>query len=59
MANEKKTTGQRKPTGQELDRDYDELHQKHDAEEFPTPDEQQHEKEQELEEYSEELKDPD
>jgi hypothetical protein len=30
MAHEKKVTGQHKPTGQELDRQYDELHEEHD-----------------------------
>jgi hypothetical protein len=30
-------TGAHKPTGQELDRQYDELHEAHDADEYPTP----------------------
>ncbi len=30
MAHEKKVTGQHKPTGQELDRQYHELHEAHD-----------------------------
>ncbi len=59
MVHEQKVPGQHKPTGQELDRQYDELHERHDADELPTPEEQRHEKEQEIEDYAEDLKDPD
>ncbi len=59
MANEKKQTRQHKPTEQELDRQYDEVHEEHVADEFPTPEEQEQEKEQILEDYAEDLKEPD
>ena len=59
MADEKKLTSQHNPTGQELDRQYDELHEEHDADELPTPEEQRQEKDQELDAYAEDLKDPD
>jgi hypothetical protein len=59
MANENKFKWQHKPTGQELDRQYDELHQEHDADEIPTPEERRQEREQQLTDYAEDLKDPD
>ena len=59
MADEKKLTSQHNPIGQELDRQYDELHEEPDADELPTPEEQRQEKEQELEDYTDDLKDPD
>jgi hypothetical protein len=59
MVKERKGTGQHKPTGQELDRQYDELHEEHDADDLSTPEEQQQQKEQVLEDYIEDLKDPD
>jgi hypothetical protein len=49
----------RPPTGQELDREYDELHEDHNADELPTPREEELEKEQELEDYADDLRDPD
>lgn len=57
MTDEKKIVTQRKPTGQEMDRQYDELHEEPNADEFPTPKEEQREKEQELDAYAEFLKD--
>jgi hypothetical protein len=47
------------PTGQELDQQHDELLQQHDAEAFPTPEEQRQEKEELLEDYAEDMIDPD
>ena len=59
MTDEKKPITTHKPTGQEADRQYDELHEDHDADELPTPEEQRQEKEQILEDYAEDLHDPD
>jgi len=59
MANEKKVTRQHKPTGQELDRQYDELHEEYEANENSKPEEQEQAKEQILDDYAEDLKDPD
>jgi hypothetical protein len=59
MADKQRVTRPHKPTGQEMDRQYDELHEEHDADQLPTPEEQRQEKEQALEDYAEDLKDPD
>jgi hypothetical protein len=57
--NDTRATAQHKPTGQELDRQYDDLHEEHDADALPTPEERRREREQELADYAEDLKDPD
>jgi hypothetical protein len=59
MTNEKKASAQRKPTGQEMDQQYDVLHEELDADTYSTPQQQRQEKQQELEAYAEDLKDPD
>jgi hypothetical protein len=42
-----------------LDRPYDELHEEHNADELPTPEEQRQAKEKELDDFAEDLKEPD
>ena len=59
MATAKKVARQHKPTGQEMDQEYDELHKVHEVDDLLTPEERQQAKDQELEDYSEDLKDPD
>jgi hypothetical protein len=65
MTGELKPAIRRTPTGQELDRQYDELHQEAEAavvdDEHPSPPDERRAKEQSLEEYAEgvDLKDPD
>jgi hypothetical protein len=52
---------QRRPTGQDLDRQYDELHEdseEFDADEVPHAAVERQEKEQPIEGYAEDLKDP-
>jgi hypothetical protein len=59
MNQRKKVPGQRKPTGQEMDQEYDELHTRHDGDIYPTRKEERQQKEEELHEYIEGVEDPD
>jgi hypothetical protein len=59
MTDDQNLTRPHPPTGQELDRQYDLLHEEHDGDEPATPEGQRHVREQEIDDYTEDLKDPD
>jgi hypothetical protein len=59
MADKKKVRRRRIPSGQEMDRQYDEVHEEPGGDEPATPERQRRDKQHELDAYAEELKGPD